>query len=190
MVWNIVWACEVIMFREFQGEVPSGDGFGSIVSVCLHMGEWLVRGILNSNNHLHSYRVEWVMWWAWYEVLAFRLVLWLLAWTGLTMCVWLGDDPLWLDYVEFSNPHRCTPLVYLISKTCIWIIEFSVNCLCDYRHRYVVYHVYRFLALYKYIWVFLLYTSLPCCMFCVFLCCLSLILRWSPIKWEQMELQV
>jgi len=28
-----------MMFKEFQGEVPNGDGCGSIVSVCLNMGE-------------------------------------------------------------------------------------------------------------------------------------------------------
>jgi len=41
------------MFTEFQGEVPGG-----VVSVCLDIKECLEGGILNSNNHLHTNRIE------------------------------------------------------------------------------------------------------------------------------------
>jgi len=30
----------MMMFEEFQGKIPCGDGCGSIVSICLDMRRW------------------------------------------------------------------------------------------------------------------------------------------------------
>jgi len=35
----------------------------------------------------------------------------------------------------------CTPLMSSMSNACIEIIEFNANYLCDYKLRYVKYHV-------------------------------------------------
>jgi len=77
---------------------------------------------------------------------------------------------------------RCRPLGDPMSNACIWIIEFSVNCLCDYILELCVYNmivsIWHDLNINTYI-------SLP--FFCVFVLFVFL-LRWSPIWWEQMWL--
>jgi len=73
-----VWIEYIVIMMSVHVENGEFHGKSLVLinnSVCLHMGEWRVRNILNSSNHSHSYRGEWITLWEWQEVLTYGLVL-------------------------------------------------------------------------------------------------------------------
>jgi len=63
---------------------------------------------------------------------------------GINHGVWLGDNPLCLNYVEFRNQHMCILPLELYIKSIIWIIELEGLAFVCYRIVWVptVLHVY------------------------------------------------
>jgi len=96
------WICgyqheTVLLIKQFQVEILCG-GFSVCIDIRIHY--WFVSW--NSNNHLHSNRVEWVILWR----VARGLSHW--TWSGPRHkedlpCWWLDDKPLRPNSTEFRN---------------------------------------------------------------------------------------
>ena len=121
-----MWACKVMMFREFLWEILCGD-FSVCISIRIHY--WIdILFIITTNAQVEQSRLcsEEMK-----EILATRLDQVLGA-----KEIYLVDDWVitpWNQTLQsLGTIRRYRPSGDPMSDACIQIIEFSVNCVCDY----------------------------------------------------------